>query len=55
MSEDDIKVLREAQSALWQYCSDLKFPPTGDSIDRRAARADRAATDLTALIERFSQ
>ena len=55
MSEDDLKVLRKAESALWQYMSDLQFPPTGDSIGRRHELAKRAAGDLGALIERQTQ
>lgn len=31
----------EMCSALWQYESDLKHPPTGDSIKRRLERVER--------------
>lgn len=55
MTEQDLKVLKEAESALWQYMSDLQFPPSGDSVDRRLERAKRAASDLGALIERQTQ
>lgn len=38
---------QEALIALWQYVSDLKFPPTGDSLDRRIQRAEQVAAKLS--------
>ena len=43
-------ILANAQVALWQYISDLHFPPTGDSVKRRLEAAERASSALDALI-----
>jgi hypothetical protein len=43
-------ILANAQQALWQYISDLRFPPTGDSVERRLEAAERASSALDALI-----
>jgi hypothetical protein len=46
-----LAAIEAAQIALWQYVSDLKYPPQGDSIDRRIAAANKAAAGLSAIIE----
>lgn len=43
-------ILKAAQEALWQYLSDLRFPPTGDSVERRLEMARKASSGLDALI-----
>lgn len=43
-------ILANAQQALWQYIDDLRFPPTGDSVERRLEAAKRASSGLDALI-----
>ena len=44
------KILAAAQEALWQYVSDLQFPPEGDSRERRLEMARKASSGLDALI-----
>jgi hypothetical protein len=46
-----IAAIEAAQIALWQYVSDLKYPPQGDSIDRRIEAANKAAAGLSSIIE----
>lgn len=41
-----VEVLDEAESVIWQYKSDLLYPPEGDSIGRRLERASEAAYAL---------
>lgn len=43
-------ILAAAQQALWQYMDDLRFPPTGDSVERRLEMARKASSGLDALI-----
>jgi hypothetical protein len=42
--------LEAAQSALWQYVNDLHYPPTGDSIERRAKAAKDASDKVDAAL-----
>lgn len=38
----------EMLEALYQYVSDLRYPPTGDSIQRRIERAEAVIAKVTA-------
>jgi hypothetical protein len=42
--------IQQAQQALWQYIADLRFPPVGDSLQRRIEAAERASDALDAFI-----
>ena len=42
----------EAMSVIWQYKNDLHFPPTGDSIGRRLARASEVTFKLERAFNR---
>lgn len=50
MSSPTETILAAAQEALWQYVSDLQFPPSGDSVERRLEMARKASSGLDALI-----
>jgi len=50
-----IEALRAAQNALWQYLSDLKYPPAGDSIERRIAAAAAASNAVDAALTKVVQ
>ena len=51
IERNTLAALQSAQIALWQYVSDLKYPPQGDSIDRRIEAANKAAAECSAIIE----
>ena len=37
---------REVLELLWQYSSDLRYPPTGDSLQRRLERVDAMVSKI---------
>ncbi len=45
-----IAAATDAMSVVWQYKNDLLYPPTGDSIGRRLARASEVAANLERAI-----
>lgn len=45
-----LEALEAAAGVLWQYKNDLLYPPKGDSIGRRLARASEAAAACEAAI-----
>lgn len=52
MTASHVEALRAAQSALWQYVSDLQNPPTGDSLARRITAAEAASDRVDAALAR---
>ena len=50
--EDILDALHAAQAALLQYQADLKYPPAGDSIDRRSKMAHEAWLEINAITDR---
>ena len=52
---DMLAALVKAQSALWQYSNDLRFPPTGDSVERRLEAATAASNAVDAIITKAAE
>ncbi len=50
-TEQLIEAATDAMSVVWQYKSDLLYPPTNDSIGRRLARASEVAVKLECALK----